>query len=115
MGKKFKRLFGTCPLSVSLRVPLKDYLVPYRMEFIAATIMHSVTIRLKHPIFVIRKPEKNTELNSVITCAFTNVVYLIRCSLGYVGKTSRQLKQRISEFFQKILLPCSGSFSVFES
>jgi len=35
----------------------------------------------------------------VITCVSTHVVYLIRCpcGLGYVGKTSRQLKQRISE------------------
>lgn len=38
-------------------------------------------------------------IKSVITCVSTHVVYLIRCpcGIGYVGKTSRQLKQRISE------------------
>ncbi len=35
----------------------------------------------------------------LITCATTHVICLIGCpcGLGYVGKTSRQLKQRISE------------------
>lgn len=38
-------------------------------------------------------------IKSIIMCTSTNVVYLIRCPCGlaYVGKTSRQLKQRISE------------------
>lgn len=42
---------------------------------------------------------KKYGIHSVITCTSTHVVYLIRCpcGLGYVGKTSRQLKQRISE------------------
>lgn len=42
---------------------------------------------------------KKYSIKSVITCVSTHVVYLIRCpcGIGYVGKTSRQLKQRISE------------------
>ena len=42
---------------------------------------------------------KKYPIKSVITCASTHVVYMIRCPCGfaYVGKTSRKLKQRISE------------------
>ena len=38
-------------------------------------------------------------IKSVITCNSTHVVYMIRCvcSMVYVGKTTRKLKQRISE------------------
>ena len=38
-------------------------------------------------------------INSIITCASTHVIYLIRCPCGlaYVGKTTRKLKQRMSE------------------
>ena len=38
-------------------------------------------------------------INDVITCTTTHVIYLIKCPCGlvYVGKTSRQLKQRMSE------------------
>ena len=42
---------------------------------------------------------KKIKIKGTITCASTSVVYLIRCPCGlaYVGKTSRQLKQRMSE------------------
>lgn len=42
---------------------------------------------------------KKFKIKGTITCASTSVVYLIRCPCGlaYVGKTSRQLKQRMSE------------------
>ncbi len=38
---------------------------------------------------------KKYRINSVISCVSTHVVYLIRCpcGLGYVGKTSCQLKE----------------------
>lgn len=42
---------------------------------------------------------KKFSIKSVITCASTHVVYMLRCPCGlaYVGKTTRKLKQRISE------------------
>lgn len=42
---------------------------------------------------------KKFPINSVITCSSTHVIYMIRCPCGlaYVGKTTRKLKQRISE------------------
>ncbi len=53
----------------------------------------------KTSFFCHSRTGKTYRINSVITCVSTHVVYLIRCpcGLGYVGKTSRQLKQRISE------------------
>lgn len=38
-------------------------------------------------------------IKSIITCASCHVIYMIccPCGLAYVGKTSRKLKQRISE------------------
>ncbi len=42
---------------------------------------------------------RNISIRGTITCASTHVIYLIRCPCGlaYVGKTSRQLRTRISE------------------
>lgn len=42
---------------------------------------------------------KMFRVNSVITCASTQVVYTLRCPCGlmYVGKTTRKLKQHIGE------------------
>ena len=42
---------------------------------------------------------KKFPIKSVITCDSTHVVYMIQCPCGlaYVGKTTRKLKQRISE------------------
>ncbi len=42
---------------------------------------------------------KKFSINSVITCASTHVIYMIRCPCGlaYIWKTTRKLKQRISE------------------
>lgn len=42
---------------------------------------------------------KSISIKSIITCASTHVVYLLKCPCGlaYVGKTTRKLKQRISE------------------
>ena len=48
-----------------------------------------------------RHPHNNKifPIKSVITCASTHIVYILMCPCGlvYVGKTTRQLKQRISE------------------
>lgn len=48
-----------------------------------------------------RHPHNNKSfpIKSVITCASTHVVYTLTCPCGlvYVGKTTRQLKQRVSE------------------
>ena len=42
---------------------------------------------------------KKFKIKDVITCVSSYVVYMIRCPCGlaYVGKTTRQLKQRMSE------------------
>ena len=42
---------------------------------------------------------KRLQINDVITCSTTHVIYIIKCPCGmcYVGKTSRSLTQRISE------------------
>lgn len=55
------------------------------------------TIKTNH--FLHPQTGKKIYIRSVITCASTHVVYLLRCPCGlaYVGKTTRQLKQRISE------------------
>ncbi len=49
---------------------------------------------------------KNLPIKSVITCASTHVVYILTCPCGlvYVGKTTRQLKQRVSEHKSSLLL-----------
>lgn len=48
-----------------------------------------------------RHPHNNRSfpIKSVITCSSTHIVYTLTCPCGlvYVGKTTRQLKQRISE------------------
>ncbi len=50
------------------------------------------TLKLPHTV-------KSLSIRSVITCSTTHVVYLIRCPCGlaYVGKTTRELRTRISE------------------
>lgn len=50
--------------------------------------------QFKHP-----RSGKNIPIKGVITCSTTGVIYLITCPCGkvYVGKTTRQLKQRIAE------------------
>ncbi len=42
---------------------------------------------------------KSLKIRGTISCKTTNVIYMLRCpcGLGYVGKTSRQLKTRIAE------------------
>ena len=42
---------------------------------------------------------KRFQINDIITCSTTHVIYIIKCPCGlcYVGKTTRSLKQRISE------------------
>ncbi len=47
---------------------------------------------------------RNILIRGTIICASTHVIYLIRCPCGlaYVGKTSRQLRTRISELCNNI-------------
>lgn len=54
----------------------------------------SKTTHFSHPHTGKQFPIKN-----VITCSSTHVIYMLRCPCGlsYVGKTTRKLKQRISE------------------
>ena len=42
---------------------------------------------------------KSFPIKSIITCASTHVIYMLRCPCGlaYIGKTTRKLKTRISE------------------
>ena len=42
---------------------------------------------------------KKIPMKSVITCASTHIIYMLRCPCGlaYIGKTTRKLKTRISE------------------
>lgn len=55
------------------------------------------TIKMHH--FSQPHTGKTLPINSVIICASTNVIHMIRCPCGlsYVEKTIRKLKQRISE------------------
>lgn len=55
------------------------------------------TVKIDH--FVHPHTGKKYPIKSVITCASTHVIYILRCPCGlvYVGKTTRKLKQRISE------------------
>ncbi len=52
------------------------------------------TYHFSHP-----HTNKKFPINSVITCDSMHVVYMLSCPCGlvYVGKTTRKLKQRISE------------------
>ncbi len=77
---------------------LRDYLVLYQMVTLCVVIALSAIIHQKIIYFVIQEPVKNIELILLLPVS-KHVVYLIwcPCGLGYVGKTSRQLKQRISE------------------
>lgn len=47
---------------------------------------------------------RNISIRGVITCSTTHVIYMIRCPCGlaYIGKTSRELRTRISEHRSKI-------------
>ena len=66
----------------------------YRCGHCAQCNNTTKTTHFRHPHTGKKFPIKN-----IITCDSTNVIYMITCPCGlaYVGKTTRKLKQRISE------------------
>ncbi len=68
----------------------------FRKATLAAEVVSSTTVPWKLTISPI---SKKFPINCVITCASTHVICTIHCPCGLacVGKTTRKLKQRISE------------------
>ena len=88
----FQSQSGPAPHSQRLLSPLPNG--NYRCGHCAQCCHTTKTTSFRHP-----HTPKTFPIKSLITCSSSNVVYLICCPCGltYVGKTSRQLKQRMSE------------------